>query len=173
MGNLALADGSRTRVYNAVVLIMKSNPVLSSITNQWLTWNGKNEDTEEIPYVPGKINIRLTPRINALSWWTPDSMKYKFSIGIEATISGTDIRDMMNLQDCIENCFYPIGHDAQIAIAEKLRLSTYDPTYGSGAMTGQAMFTTPMNESGLPASVDNNFYAIGEIEFEMRRGLNQ
>ena len=92
-------------------------------------------------------------------------MLHMFIITIEATIPQTNIRDLLNLQECIENAFYPPTNAEQVKLQNSLINIV---NQGSGVTTGQAQFIGPMYDDNLPKRMDNNFSPVGHIQIEVR-----
>jgi len=168
MGSIpGLPDGVRTKLFRAIVQVLKADPVLSQIVERWWEWTSSPTDTGDIP-VPegGKVNMRLTPRMNTFAPWTPDSMTGWLAIKIEATIPGTNVDDYLNLQDAIENAIYKPNHKDSIALQVRFQ-QIMAPN--SGATTGQIVFFAPVYDDTLPERTDNNFYVLGEMRIEIRK----
>jgi len=164
--SLPLPTGMRTKLFRAMVAVLQGDPLVSSVVNEWFVWSGKPTDGGDLPFVPvSKVNVRLTPRMNGLSWWTPDSMIGQLSVLVETTIPNTNIDDVLNFQEAIENAFYPQNPVDASAMRRRFQQIGGE---NNGATVGLVMFAQPIYDDTLPERTDANFYALGELRIECR-----
>jgi hypothetical protein len=162
-GTLALPDGSRAKVYRAIVAILKADPVLKRVFgSNWSVMSGDPDDVADLSEAEAPA-IVLMPSLGPMSWWSPDAFIGPLAISFEVLIDGLNASDVLNLQDAIERALYPADHDAAHAQERAL--------VALGAETGQADFAMPVNDDGKGWGA-NQQHLRGQIIMQVKRSIN-
>lgn len=94
--------------FRAVDSILRHDPVLSSITEQMLSWRGEVEDVLD-PTASTCPWLRISPSAD-VSWWeTEGQHRMPMSITLEAAVMGSDITQMLNYWAAIRRALWPQG----------------------------------------------------------------
>ena len=161
---LALPDGQRTKVFRYLVNWLKNDPVLGRVirSDAWQDFSGNPSDPA--PQSPLQApTIRLSPAPAPLSWTSVESMISPLYINIECLIAGVNADDILNLQEAIENAFYPTDATRQALLQNTLVGAPYY------CMTGLVEFTLPLWDRTESPGKSGNWYPIGQIRIDIRR----
>lgn len=161
---LPLPDGQRTKVFRFIVNWLKNDPTLGRVirADAWQDFSGNPNDPG--PQSPLQApTIRLSPAPTALAWTSVESMISPLYINIECLVQGVHADDVLNLQEAIENAFYPADPTRQALLQNTL----VGPPYY--CMTGLIEFTLPLWDRNQDVGRGGNWYPIGQMRIDIRR----
>jgi len=159
---LALPVSPRTKVFRAIVAVLKADPVLSNAIkpDAFRSWAGVSLDNQEFSFSMAPA-IRLTPTNGPEGFLFPDAQVGDLYINVEMLVSGTNVDDQQNLWWAIERAIYPADYTAKTTIIQNLQ--------NAGANTGLCFFSQPAFD---PEPKDRFFAATGQIKIAVRLQLN-
>jgi hypothetical protein len=161
MATLDLPDDPRTLVWRLIVARLRDDPALSRVIATWLTWDGGRDSNKDLESLRPPA-LRLYPTLGAMTWHDAQSQTAPLIINIEATISGMDAEDILNLQGAIEDALYPAGADE---VAWEAALTA------AGAEPPQVEFTQPLTDTTAAAGEGGNFQPLGTFRINVLRTL--
>lgn len=152
-----LPDSPRTKVFRAMVQILKASPTLGSVIKPGAlrSWAGDSHDTIEFSWSLAPA-IRLTPANGPEQFWSPNAMLGDLLVNCEMLVAGTCVDDVANLWWAIEKAFYPAS-DGGMANAATLQ--------AAGAHSGLVLFSQPAYD---PEPADKFFAAMGQLKIAVR-----
>lgn len=163
-----LPSGNRARVYALMVEIAETDPVLDAVVKTWVT--GLPNARRRAPRsVATAIDVRMSPRLGPVAWYSPDSQLGNLQIEVEILVQGAvlgaaDMLDVINIWEAFENAYYPVGDFIkQASIQERL--------VAAGSHTGLITFSQPASFTGLDAETGRPV-ARGMMQVDVRRLLN-
>ena len=149
----------RVQVFRAVERILREDPILGRQVKVWRTWEGRDEDKNELA-IDEAPAIRLTPRPSNQTWWSTDAMVCVVEIGVEIRLQGTCYDDLDNLWYAIERAIYP----TDVALRQKFQSILSN----AGAHVQLAQFQPAFDPS---FGSDGNILAQGAIRIDVRMTL--
>jgi hypothetical protein len=161
MATLDLPDDPRTLVWRLIVTRLRDDPALSRVIATWLTWDGGRDSNKDLESLRPPA-LRLYPTLGAMTWHDAQSQTAPLIINIEATISGMDAEDILNLQGAIEDALYPAGAEEKVWEAALT---------AAGADTGLIEFTQPLVDRPETGGEGGNFQPLGTFRIDVLRML--
>jgi len=156
MATLNLPTSPRTGVFRAIDQILRNDPVLKSLFDTFISWQGDPQDGRELTKTNAPA-IRITPANGPETWKFPESFTGKLYINYELIVDGFDYDDLLNVQWAIERAIYPADDSAKQAIVATLQQA--------GAYTGLIEFSNPAFD---PNPESNFFVARGQLMLDVR-----
>src|SRR5689334_21850326 len=104
---LPLDDSPRIAVFRAAESILRSDPTLKAVVDQWNTWRGKAA-ADKAPFGRGPaVCIALSLGKAPAGWFDPSTQRRVLAIDVLAEVSSPCLDDAENLWAAIERAFYP------------------------------------------------------------------
>ncbi len=164
MATLDLQQGTASKVFRAIVTMLKADAVLVDAVKQWMVWDGSEWDKNVITSLqqPG---IRLTPMPASRGWYSPDAFQGWLIITCEIGISSVDADDYLNLWEALENALYPPNdRPTQLVMQQTLR--------DAGCETGLVEFNMPANDPDAISHNDGLWWCQGQMRVSILRTIN-
>jgi hypothetical protein len=156
-----LPTAPRTKVFRAIISILKNDPVLSSVIRppNFRAWSGGSHETVEFTYSSAPA-IRITPTNGPDLWKFPSAQVGLLFLNVDLLIPGTDADDQLNLWWALEKAIYPSSFPAQAAIAAQLQ--------AAGSYDGLVEFSQP----AFDATPQERFFAAtGQMKIKVLNSL--
>lgn len=155
-----LPQKTRATVFRLIVQRLRTDPVLKNVVKTWFVWGSDPFDAsgQTLGLTP---SIRLTPQLGPTGWYSPADHVGPLQVKVELLIGGFDADDCLNLWECIEEAFYPVG-DRQGELDWEAALRA------AGAETGQITFSQP---ASIQQADDAQFLCLGLMQLDVIRTL--
>lgn len=157
-----LPRGRRRRVFRRICQQLMTDPVLSSVVKTWDIWD---DAPDHAPLVTSNAPaIRLTPRLGAIGWYSPDAQAGPLEITIEANVDTFDACDCLDLWEAFELAIYPPDAAKRNAFEQDLR--------GCPDLcceTGQITFSRP---ASIQSAENGQFVMLGMMSVNIVRPFN-
>lgn len=89
-----------SRAYDALIDVLRDDPLLKRTVNTWRTWDGEPDDAA-VPEPKQMPWIRLTPTLSPIELATEGDYQVPFAVQIEMACNTTDARHMLDFWGAI------------------------------------------------------------------------
>jgi hypothetical protein len=157
-----LQDSPRTKVFRAMMSILKHDPVLTSVVKgpSFRTWDGSATDTADFSNATCPA-LRFLPTNGPEQFQFPDAQVGPLFVEVHMLVAGNNVDDPQNLWWAIERAIYPTDWNKRVANQSALQ--------AAGAKTGLVFFTQPAFDPGP----ENRYFACqGQMKVDVLLQLN-
>lgn len=100
--------GNFTHIWETCLNTVKADPILRPAIKLWQCWGGAVGDDRppsdsDLPW------LRITPSFGPGSWSDETSHRFQMIITHEMGVAGTDVRDLMDMWECIIGAWFRGG----------------------------------------------------------------
>jgi hypothetical protein len=149
-----------SHVFRRITKQLESDAKFRSAVSDLRSWKGQPSDSAPLTPSTGKPIVRLTPRPQAGTWYSPDTQESTLVVDVEMVIASYSVEDVLDLWDELVMALRPgNGTLAQDLVA-------------LGAETGEILFSAPAYDHKREQKDSAYWDATGQFQLHVLRTVS-